>query len=425
MNILITGASGFIGRHLVQGLLADGHQLSLCVHHHKPAHSNPNIRYIHCDFLHDHSPDLWLDRVRGMDVVINAVGIIRQTSRRSFDALHVKAPIALFEACHKAGVAKVIQVSALGADADAVSAYHRSKKQADDMLRTLPLQWAIVQPSLVYGADGDSAAMFRLLAALPLMPLPAGGRQMIQPVHIDDLVQLVSRIVGDASFTPKQIIASGPEAMTLKAYLQRLRQSMGYGSEVPLALPEWCMTLMAKVGDYIPASPLCSETWGMLQRGNSGADPQFAAQIKQTPRAVDSFIKQEDAASVRFETSLAYMLPVAAFSLAFLWIFSGLISISPWGYDESMHLLASVGLTGDMALLALYTASALDVGLGLAILYHRKMPWLWPLQIAVVCGYSLIILIFMPAYLLHPYTPVVKNLPLICMMALLAVLERR
>lgn len=425
MNILITGSSGFISRHLVQRLLTDGHQLSLCIHQCKPKNIDPNIRYIHCDFLHDHSPELWLDRVQGIDVVINAVGIIRQSGERSFNALHVKAPTALFEACHQAGVGKVIQISALGADEDAESEYHRSKKQADDMLRTLPLVWAIVQPSLVYGSDGESSKMFRLLAALPLMPLPAGGKQKVQPVHIDDLVQLISRIVDDTSFKSKQVIASGPEAMTLKAYLERLRQSMGYDSAISLVLPQWCMALIAKVGDFIPASPLCSETWQMLQRGNIGTDPQFAAAIKQTPRTVDHFIKQEDAANLRLETWLACLLPLAAFSLAFLWIFSGLISVSPWAYAESMQLLACVGLTGEMALLVLIIASALDVSLGLAILYNRTMPWLWSIQIAMVCSYSLVILIFMPNYLLHPYTPVIKNLPLICMMALLAVLERR
>lgn len=425
MNIMITGASGFIGSHLVQRMRDDSHHLILCTHQRKIGATDSNTTIIPCDFSKDHQAEVWLDRLKDIDVVINTVGIIRERGQRTFESLHVKAPIALFEACHQAGVKRVIQISALGADEQAEAAYHLSKKQADDALRALPLQWAIIQPSLVYGEDGESSAMFHLLASLPVMLLPGGGHQQIQPVHIDDLVELIFRLINESDFTSCDIIASGPEAMTLKGYLQKLRSGLAYSPALPLPLPAWWMKLMATLGDYIPALPLSSETWGMLQRGNTGDFQPFENRIKRKLTPVNSFINAEQVAQQSRTAALSWLVPLASFSLAFLWIFSGLISISPWGYHESMRLLAAVGLSDIPAQLTLYAASGLDLFLGFMILFRRHKAWLWTLQIVVVCTYSIIITAMMPDYLLHPYTPLIKNIPLICMMALLGALERK
>src|SRR5439155_26090049 len=95
----------------------------------------------------------------------------------TFRALHDEGPRALFAACRESGVTRVVQVSALGADAEAASAFHRSKRAADDFLLSLPLRGVVVQPSLVFGVGGASAELFTRLAALPLVPLPGGGTQ--------------------------------------------------------------------------------------------------------------------------------------------------------------------------------------------------------------------------------------------------------
>ena len=92
-------------------------------------------------------------RLRGVDVVVNAVGILRERRTASFAAIHEQGPAALFEACIRAGVPKVVQISALGAEPDAPTGYFRSKAAGDTLLSKLPLEWVIVQPSLVFGAS--------------------------------------------------------------------------------------------------------------------------------------------------------------------------------------------------------------------------------------------------------------------------------
>ena len=168
----------------------------------------------------DELPNDWLPRLSAIDVVVNAIGILRERGRQSFAALHGRGPAALFLGCVRAGVGKVIQISALGAAPDAASAYHRSKAQADALLGTLPLRWVIVQPSLVFGAGGASATLLSGLATLPLVPLPGDGSQRVQPIHVDDLVRAVVRLAERPDWDGTRIPAVGPEPLTLRALLR-------------------------------------------------------------------------------------------------------------------------------------------------------------------------------------------------------------
>jgi uncharacterized protein YbjT (DUF2867 family) len=162
-------------------------------------------RSVTIDYMRDHAVTDWLPRLQGVDVVINAIGILRDTRTATFQAVHEDAPIALFRACVQARVMKVVQISALGADAQAVSRYHLSKKRADDALAELPIPWVIVQPSLVFGMDGRSAALCLALAALPVIPLPGDGGQCVQPVHIDDLTAAIVALVRSSEFDGERI----------------------------------------------------------------------------------------------------------------------------------------------------------------------------------------------------------------------------
>src|SRR5437764_12334514 len=146
MRVLLTGASGFIGRAVAAALQSRGHAV-VRVLRHPPADAQDVVQ---ADFAQPPQRDWWRARLAGIDAVGNAVGSLRAQGGQRFDALHTRAPVELFHACAAAGVPTVVQVSALGADAAARSAYHLSKKAADDVLRQLPLAGAIVQPSLVY-----------------------------------------------------------------------------------------------------------------------------------------------------------------------------------------------------------------------------------------------------------------------------------
>jgi uncharacterized protein YbjT (DUF2867 family) len=137
VNILVVGAAGFIGRHLVRRLFESGHDVTPCGT--DPARLRrlfPGLCCIAADYGRD-SVETRIPQLAGVDVVINAAGLIRETEDRSYRTVHTEGPIALFEACLAAGVRRVLQVSALGADAGAVTRYHLSKRAADDHLAAL------------------------------------------------------------------------------------------------------------------------------------------------------------------------------------------------------------------------------------------------------------------------------------------------
>src|SRR5207248_11531046 len=140
-------------------------------------------------------PTTWLPRLEGVDCVVNTVGAIGVR----LDAIHVDVPTALFAAAAERKV-QVINVSALGADEGAQTAFHRTKQRADDELLASHGFAMIVQPSLVYGEGGASARMLTVLATLPVIPLPGNGAQSVQPIHVDDVAAAIVALLGNRAY---------------------------------------------------------------------------------------------------------------------------------------------------------------------------------------------------------------------------------
>lgn len=424
MVVFLTGASGFIGTHLAHALARAGHTLVLGVH--RTIRTAPPARLVAVDFVRDTDPAVWQPRLVGVDVVINAVGIIRERGAQTFDRLHRDTPRALFDACVAARVRQVIQISALGADADAQSRYHITKREADDHLARLPIASVIVQPSLVYGRDGASAKLFDMLASLPLIPVPGDGRQRVQPIHVDDLVDAVVALVGQPAAGGGRVPLAGPRPLAFAAFLLRLRHALGFGEGriVPVPLP--LVAFAARVGERWPDALLDRETLGMLMRGNVAPPVPGRAQPPAPPREVDAFVPAAEQPAARARAVLSWQLPLLRIALALTWIWTGIVSLGLYPVEDSYALLARLAITGLPATVLLYGAGVLDLALGTAILVLRPPRWrryMWRAQIALVLGYMLLITIGLPEFWLHPYGPIVKNLPLLAATLIASSLE--
>jgi uncharacterized protein YbjT (DUF2867 family) len=426
MRILLTGASGFIGQHLLHALLAEGHQV-VCAGRTVKNSSDPRLTFIHADFTQDSDKSVWLARLDEVDAVINTVGIFREQGAQTFARVHTETPRALFAAAAESEhVRMVIQLSALGADEYADTPYHLSKKAADDYLAALPLLSYIVQPSLVYGPGGASARVFKALASLPFALRFGTAPQLVQPIHVDDLVAamlglLRYRLPPPPNACSQRVPLVGPQALPFIDYLAALRAAMGMGKLRVLTLPGGIARMLAKVGRWLPGGLLDEDALRMLNRGNSADPTPTTLLIGRPPRPIAQFITEPEAERTR--AKLDWLLPVLRWSIAAVWIITAIVSLGLYPVEDSYVLLARTGIPPSLQPLMLYGAAVFDLALGLGILLLKRRRWLWLAQFGLIGFYSAVIAWRLPEFLLHPYGPLTKNLPLLAAIWLLYELE--
>jgi len=286
MNILLSGASGFVGRHLEAALRNAGHTVRRGVRHPRGADD------IAIDYRNDVDISAWIPRLAGIDAVVNAVGVLRDSKAQPMSRLHDAVPRALFVAAVQCGVKRIVQISALGVGTGINTPYMQSKQAADDFLQTLNVDWAILRPSLIYGKDGASTRMFMLLSHLPVLMLPDGGKQMVQPVHIDDVAQAVVNLLGATGSPPlRRIIdCAGTEEVTLAGLISSYRMQRGGNAPIVLAVPNIMLNSVAWLGDRLPALPVGSDTLEMLAAGSTANGDRFVELLGHAPRGYRDFL---------------------------------------------------------------------------------------------------------------------------------------
>lgn len=425
MNILLTGASGFLGGRLLRELLAAGHRV-VCAGRRPPPVEHARCSWLKLEFTATPA-EVWRAHLQGVDAVVNLVGVFRERGTASFEAVHARGPRALFDACAAAGVGRVVQVSALGADARAQTPFLLSKYAADRHLLGLPLDACVAQPSLVFGPGGTSAQRLLTLASLPVVPLPAGGRQRIQPIHVDDAALALRSLVEAPAgqWRGRRLPLVGPRPLTLRDYLLALRRALGLPAPWLLPVPGALVAIAARLGEWRRDALLDRAAWSMLERGNT-ADPEPVARLLgRLPRAAQAFIAPEQREALRTQAQLGWLLPLLRLSLAVVWLASALVS-AIYPLDASLALLARAGVPQELQPAALWGAVGLDLAFGLLTLAPlRSRRWLWAAQAGLILFYSAVIALRLPEFWLHPYAPMVKNLPMLAMLALLWVLERK
>jgi uncharacterized protein YbjT (DUF2867 family) len=278
MNILLCGASGFVGRNIRSALEAKGHTVT-------GAGSSLNAHnQLVVDYARDTSAAVWLPRLAGIDAVINAVGVLRDTRRRPIAAVHSDTPRALFDAAAQAfeldGVQRrVIQISALGIEGNDTQ-YASTKRAADAHLHALmaagKVTGVVLRPSIVFGKGGASSAMFAALSKLPVLVLPKPVlTAQVQPIAVQDLARGVAALV-DARHIDSLYECVGEAALSLAAFIASLREQQGRKPARVVALPQWMTRISARLGDQIPVAPWCSETLALLANDNVSSSMAFA-----------------------------------------------------------------------------------------------------------------------------------------------------
>ncbi|HEX5958934.1 MAG TPA: NAD(P)H-binding protein, partial [Hyphomicrobiaceae bacterium] len=246
--MLLTGATGLIGTATLAKLLAESHEVIAVAR--IAGRSAPGLRWVALDLRHAGQPEQWLPHLAGVDAVINCAGVLQDSVRDSTRAAHTSGPAALFAACARAGVRRVIHLSAIGVDRETPSEFSRTKAAGDENLMASGLDWVILRPSVVIGCGAyGGSALFRGLAALPVLPrVPDAGA--LQVVHLDDVVATILWFLRPDAPARIELELAGPQRLAFDEVIAAFRQWLGWSPARKINVPRWMMAILYRLGDF-------------------------------------------------------------------------------------------------------------------------------------------------------------------------------
>src|SRR6267142_117852 len=273
MKVFLTGATGFVGGHLLRRLISDGHTVRALVRAGgaKPAFP-PGIETVAGDVVEN----IGLDQgMNGCDAVIHLVGIIAETRGATFERVHHLGTRNVVEAAKRNGIGRFIQMSALGARADGVAEYQTSKWKGEEAVRQSGIPFCILRPSRIFGpGDGFVTQMLDVMRkAVLARPVPGNGRPKFRPIFIDDVASCFSKALTTPAATGSAIDLGGSEELTLNEILAEIAAWAGIRKPV-LHVPLPIMMMAAAVAQSVlPKPPVTIGQLKMLREGST-CDPQ-------------------------------------------------------------------------------------------------------------------------------------------------------
>lgn len=273
-RVLVLGANGFIGRHVVRALLAQGMAV-VGVRRAAPAEgaSEPaRLTWKHLQLHTLREPGAWHEHLQGVDVVVNCVGILRQRVGERYEDVHHLMPRALAAACAASGV-RLIHTSALGLHEGAKSRFLSSKLRGEQAIQASGADHCIVRPSLIDGLGGFGASWLRMLASWPVHFVPRGATGRIAALQATDLGEAFAVLARLPTLAHQREANLGGERLfAYRHYLQVLRgvehAEQPVKPALQVLLPDWVSRAGAHLCDVFRFSPFSYGHWILLQRDN-------------------------------------------------------------------------------------------------------------------------------------------------------------
>ena len=267
-TIAVLGGTGFLGTRLVARLIKDGHRVTVLSRdreQHKHLLVLPGLTLENCDVYEQAQLS---ERFRGKDVVVNLVGILNERGfgGAGFRRAHTELTRVVLQAARSAGVARLLQVSALKAAPDAPSYYLRSKGDAEQLIREAggALDWTIFQPSVMFGPGDSFLNRFAgLLAAIPWVFPLAKPNARFQPVLVDDVIEAVIRSLHGGASSRQTYELGGPQVYSLREIVALVAKLTGRRRWI-VGLPDAVARMQALAMDFVPGRPFSSDNYRSL-----------------------------------------------------------------------------------------------------------------------------------------------------------------
>lgn len=290
----VFGGSGFIGRQVVQKLAAAGYVVRIPTRDIDKAgilRTAGSVGQIVPMFCSLKKPEMIEAAVKGADVVINLLGILFETRRQKFDDIHHVAAGSIAKAASAAGVSRLVQISAIGADALGTSCYARSKAAGEAAVREAFPAATILRPSIVFGPEDDFFNRFAGLTRVsPALPLIGGGTTKFQPVYVGDVADAVMAAITRADAMGKTYELGGPRVASFKELLE-LMLKVTHRQRCLITLPFGIAKLKSYVLQFAPNPMLTPDQVELLRKDNIVAEGALKlTDLGITPTAMEAIL---------------------------------------------------------------------------------------------------------------------------------------
>ncbi|MGD9614590.1 MAG: SDR family oxidoreductase [Alphaproteobacteria bacterium] len=430
MLVLVLGATGLIGSAVIARLLDARHEVrALARHTARARRSQPEAAWVAFDVAGATRPEDWLACLAGVDAVVNCTGVLQDSPADSTRGVHADGVGALFAACERVGIRRVVHLSAIGVNRETPTAFSRTKREGEEALMRRDLDWVILRPSVVLGpAAYGGSALFRGLAALPVLPvMPDTGP--LQVVQLDDVVATVLFFLAPAAPARIALDLAGPERLSFAEIVRRYRAWLGWREPRIVTLPRWLGAALYRLGDFAGRlgwyPPLRSTARREIRRGAIGDPRRWTEVTGIAPQSLSAALARRPASvQERWFAGMYALKPVVFVVFSSFWIVTGLLSLGP-GYEIGADLMRQ-GRAGMLSGPAVIAGGILDLAIGVAIAWRRTTRLgLWA-AIALSLFYVMAGTLMTPWLWAEPLGPFVKIFPILVLnLVALAILEDR
>ena len=290
MRIVLIGATGFLGHHVLPLLSAEGHDC-LALTRYRPACRDLAVDpRVSVTQIKAWDASSLAKAFEGADAIVSMAGILNEKGRKGkgFHKVHVELVEQMIEACAQAGVRRVVHVSALGAG-EGDSYYQKSKGEAEALLREAgDIDETIIRPSVIFGPGDDFFNRFAsLLRMTPVLPL-ACPEARLQPVFVGDVAAVIATALDKPWTVGKTMNAVGPHEYSLRELVEFTATAAGLKRRV-IGLPNWLSRLQAAVLDFVPGKPFSTDNYRSLQTPNTSKQ-NCLVRFQIEPRSVESTV---------------------------------------------------------------------------------------------------------------------------------------